>query len=63
EKELILLIVKAADLEMRMHGEYYGIFIFEMIAWIFEASRARGFVLRPLELQSSASLWESNIQI
>ncbi|GKB46469.1 hypothetical protein Tco_0897222 [Tanacetum coccineum] len=28
----------------------------------FEASRARGFVLRSLELQSSASLWESNIQ-
>ncbi|GKB03338.1 hypothetical protein Tco_0831427 [Tanacetum coccineum] len=29
----------------------------------FEASRAHGFVLRSLELQSSASLWESNIQI
>ncbi|GJU14155.1 reverse transcriptase domain-containing protein [Tanacetum coccineum] len=28
----------------------------------FEASHARGFVLRSLELQSSASLWESNIQ-
>ncbi|GKF63434.1 hypothetical protein Tco_0186882, partial [Tanacetum coccineum] len=27
----------------------------------FEASRAHGFVLRSLELQSSASLWESNI--
>ncbi|GKB40104.1 hypothetical protein Tco_0885046 [Tanacetum coccineum] len=33
-----------------------------MIAPDFEASRARGFVLRSLELQSSASLWESNIQ-
>ncbi|GJT81295.1 hypothetical protein Tco_1055637 [Tanacetum coccineum] len=33
------------------------------IAPDFEASRARGFVLRSLELQSSASLWESNIQI
>ncbi|GKF21933.1 hypothetical protein Tco_0070571, partial [Tanacetum coccineum] len=32
------------------------------IAPDFEASRARGFVLRSLELQSSASLWESNIQ-
>nr|GEV87588.1 hypothetical protein [Tanacetum cinerariifolium] len=29
----------------------------------FEASRARGFVLRSLKLQSSTSLWESNIQI
>ncbi|GJW24202.1 hypothetical protein Tco_0038013 [Tanacetum coccineum] len=34
-----------------------------MIAPDFEASRARGFVLRSLELQSSASLWESNILI
>ncbi|GKA02469.1 hypothetical protein Tco_0675134 [Tanacetum coccineum] len=34
-----------------------------MIAPGFEASRARGFVLRSLELQSSASLWESNILI
>ncbi|GKA83604.1 retrovirus-related pol polyprotein from transposon TNT 1-94, partial [Tanacetum coccineum] len=33
-----------------------------MIAPDYEASRARGFVLRSLELQSSASLWESNIQ-
>ncbi|GJS80693.1 hypothetical protein Tco_0730574 [Tanacetum coccineum] len=32
------------------------------IAPDFEASRAHGFVLRSLELQSSASLWESNIQ-
>ncbi|GJX41993.1 reverse transcriptase domain-containing protein [Tanacetum coccineum] len=34
-------------------------------SWIapdYEASRARGFVLRSLELKSSASLWESNIQ-
>ncbi|GKD89927.1 hypothetical protein Tco_1365434 [Tanacetum coccineum] len=31
------------------------------IAPDFEASCARGFVLRSLELQSSASLWESNI--
>ncbi|GKB98698.1 hypothetical protein Tco_0984835, partial [Tanacetum coccineum] len=29
----------------------------------FEDSRAYGFVLRSLELKSSASLWESNIQI
>ncbi|GJX54529.1 hypothetical protein Tco_0282898 [Tanacetum coccineum] len=29
----------------------------------FEASHARGFVLRSLELKSSASSWESNIQI
>ncbi|GJY79689.1 reverse transcriptase domain-containing protein [Tanacetum coccineum] len=35
----------------------------EWIALDFEASRARGFVLRSLELQSSASLWESNILI
>ncbi|GJZ84619.1 hypothetical protein Tco_0649958 [Tanacetum coccineum] len=33
-----------------------------LIAPDFEASRARGFVLHLLELQSSASLWESNIQ-
>ncbi|GJV75921.1 retrovirus-related pol polyprotein from transposon TNT 1-94 [Tanacetum coccineum] len=33
------------------------------IASDFEASRAHGFVLRSLELQSSASLWESNILI
>ncbi|GKF01475.1 reverse transcriptase domain-containing protein, partial [Tanacetum coccineum] len=33
------------------------------IAPDFKASRARGFVLRSLELQSSASLWESNILI
>ncbi|GJU26798.1 hypothetical protein Tco_1165419 [Tanacetum coccineum] len=33
------------------------------IAPDYEASRAHGFVLRSLELQSSASLWESNIQI
>ncbi|GKA84303.1 reverse transcriptase domain-containing protein [Tanacetum coccineum] len=32
------------------------------IAPDYEASRARGFVLRSLELQSLASLWESNIQ-
>ncbi|GJX54936.1 reverse transcriptase domain-containing protein [Tanacetum coccineum] len=31
------------------------------IARIFEASRARGFVLRSLELHISASFWESNI--
>ncbi|GKF42024.1 hypothetical protein Tco_0125366 [Tanacetum coccineum] len=31
------------------------------IAPDFEASRAHGFVLRSLELQSLASLWESNI--
>ncbi|GKF74846.1 hypothetical protein Tco_0224290, partial [Tanacetum coccineum] len=34
-----------------------------LIALDFEASRARGFVLRSLEIQSSASLWESNILI
>ncbi|GKF33719.1 hypothetical protein Tco_0106919, partial [Tanacetum coccineum] len=34
-----------------------------MIAPDFEASLARGFVLRSLKLQSSALLWESNIQI
>ncbi|GJT33533.1 hypothetical protein Tco_0923952 [Tanacetum coccineum] len=32
-----------------------------LIAPDYKASRARGFVLRSLELQSSASLWESNI--
>ncbi|GJR99042.1 hypothetical protein Tco_0315551 [Tanacetum coccineum] len=34
----------------------------ELIAPDFEAYRAHGFVLRSLELQSLASLWESNIQ-
>ncbi|GJS07111.1 hypothetical protein Tco_0363907 [Tanacetum coccineum] len=33
-----------------------------VIALDFKASRARGFVLRSLELQSSSLLWESNIQ-
>ncbi|GKC12582.1 hypothetical protein Tco_1009364 [Tanacetum coccineum] len=32
-----------------------------LIAPDFEASRAHGFVLRSLELQSSTSFWESNI--
>ncbi|GKB26350.1 reverse transcriptase domain-containing protein [Tanacetum coccineum] len=32
------------------------------IAPDFEASRAHGFVLHSLDLPSSASLWESNIQ-
>ncbi|GJX89116.1 hypothetical protein Tco_0341130 [Tanacetum coccineum] len=27
EKELILLMVKAADLEISMHGDYYGLFV------------------------------------
>ncbi|GKE92015.1 hypothetical protein Tco_1573110, partial [Tanacetum coccineum] len=27
EKELILLMVKAADLEISMHGDYYGMLI------------------------------------
>ncbi|GJT70412.1 uncharacterized mitochondrial protein-like protein [Tanacetum coccineum] len=33
-----------------------------LIASDYEASRAHGFALRSLELQSSALLWESNIQ-
>ncbi|GJU66840.1 reverse transcriptase domain-containing protein [Tanacetum coccineum] len=33
-----------------------------LIAPDFEASRAHGFVLHSLDLPSSASLWESNIQ-
>ncbi|GJV84315.1 hypothetical protein Tco_1524213, partial [Tanacetum coccineum] len=37
--------------------------LFPLIASNFEDSRAHGFVLPSLELQSSASLWESNIQI
>ncbi|GJR44354.1 hypothetical protein Tco_1312457 [Tanacetum coccineum] len=39
------------------------IFLKARIAPDYEASRAHGFVLRSLELQSSASLWESNILI
>ncbi|GKE89264.1 hypothetical protein Tco_1566739 [Tanacetum coccineum] len=27
EKELILLMVKVADLEISMHGDYYGLFV------------------------------------
>ncbi|GKA67953.1 hypothetical protein Tco_0767870, partial [Tanacetum coccineum] len=27
EKELILLMVKAADLEISMHGDYYGMLV------------------------------------
>ncbi|GKE85770.1 hypothetical protein Tco_1559512 [Tanacetum coccineum] len=46
---------------MLIHGENIPI-LDVPIASDFEASRARGFVLRSLELQSSASLWESNIQ-
>ncbi|GJZ50195.1 hypothetical protein Tco_0604385 [Tanacetum coccineum] len=44
----------------------YAVWIFLSFLTIapdFEASRAHGFVLRSLELQSSASLWESNILI
>ncbi|GKD99719.1 reverse transcriptase domain-containing protein, partial [Tanacetum coccineum] len=44
--------VKLSDLKKALYG----------IALDYEASRARSFVLRSLELQSSASLWESNIQ-
>ncbi|GJU81290.1 hypothetical protein Tco_1283655 [Tanacetum coccineum] len=36
---------------------------FLTIARIFEASRARGFVLRSLELHILSFIWESNIQI
>ncbi|GJT69415.1 hypothetical protein Tco_1028701 [Tanacetum coccineum] len=47
--------------------KYFDIFptrselAYHKIALDFEAPRAHGFVLRSLELQSSASLWESNI--
>ncbi|GJY12364.1 hypothetical protein Tco_0381673 [Tanacetum coccineum] len=47
---------------MLIHGENIPI-LDVLIARIFEASRAHGFVLRSLELQSPASLWESNILI
>ncbi|GJT70502.1 hypothetical protein Tco_1029788 [Tanacetum coccineum] len=30
-KELVLLMVKAAELKIRMHGDYFGMFIFELI--------------------------------
>ncbi|GKF35699.1 hypothetical protein Tco_0112457, partial [Tanacetum coccineum] len=33
------------------------------MSWIFEASRARGFVLRSQELQVLGFIWESDIQI
>ncbi|GJX93317.1 hypothetical protein Tco_0347903 [Tanacetum coccineum] len=29
-KELVLLMVKAAELKIRMHGDYYGMVIFEL---------------------------------
>ncbi|GKF82042.1 hypothetical protein Tco_0243698, partial [Tanacetum coccineum] len=46
---------------MLIYGEEIPI-LDVLIALDFEASRARGFVLRSLELQSLASFWESNIQ-
>ncbi|GJX53629.1 hypothetical protein Tco_0281998 [Tanacetum coccineum] len=41
-------------------------FAWTFLSWIapdFEASRARSFVIRSLELQSSSLLWKSNILI
>ncbi|GJX50910.1 reverse transcriptase domain-containing protein [Tanacetum coccineum] len=51
-----------SDHELPFHIEIPGSGTLLSIAPDFEASRARGFVLRSLELQSLASLWESNIQ-
>ncbi|GJY61788.1 hypothetical protein Tco_0462445 [Tanacetum coccineum] len=49
--------------ELPFHKEVPGSETLLSISLDFKASRARGFVLRSLELQSSSSLWESNILI
>ncbi|GJU52319.1 hypothetical protein Tco_1226033 [Tanacetum coccineum] len=56
------LIFDISESPMMIYGEDIPI-LDVSIAPNFEASRAHGFVLRSLELQSSASLWESNILI
>ncbi|GKB04228.1 hypothetical protein Tco_0832371 [Tanacetum coccineum] len=57
--------IRVLDVPLMNKCVPFSCFVFccmSRIAPDFEASRARGFVLRSLELQSLASLWESNIQ-
>ncbi|GJX56891.1 hypothetical protein Tco_0286788 [Tanacetum coccineum] len=51
-KELVLLMVKAAELKIRMHGDYYGMVIFEL--------GSRSSVLEPVHLRNFGSMrkWE-----
>ncbi|GJS55244.1 hypothetical protein Tco_0628606 [Tanacetum coccineum] len=58
-KELVLLMVKAAELEIRMHGDYLGMFIFELIdqgvgsTSGIRACALRNFDLGKMELENS----------
>ncbi|GJR57044.1 hypothetical protein Tco_1499206 [Tanacetum coccineum] len=51
------------DLETVNDDTYDDPFDFKEMSWIFEASRARGFVLRSQELHILSFIWESDIQI
>ncbi|GJV34030.1 hypothetical protein Tco_1394430 [Tanacetum coccineum] len=58
-KELVLLMVKAAELKIRMHGDYYGMVIFELIdqgvgsTSGIRACALRNFDLEKMELENS----------
>ncbi|GJV46921.1 hypothetical protein Tco_1437133 [Tanacetum coccineum] len=58
-KELVLLMVKVAELKIRMHGEYFGMFIFELIdqgvgsTSGIRACALRNFDLGKMELENS----------
>ncbi|GKA10096.1 hypothetical protein Tco_0689529, partial [Tanacetum coccineum] len=66
DKELVLLMVKAAELEIRMHGDYYGMVIFELLLILkdridqgvgstsgIRACALRNFNLEVMELENS----------
>ncbi|GJV80552.1 hypothetical protein Tco_1516422 [Tanacetum coccineum] len=59
EKELVLLMVKAAELKIRMHGDYFEMFIFELIDQGMgstngiRACALRNFDLGKMELENS----------
>ncbi|GJY95079.1 reverse transcriptase domain-containing protein [Tanacetum coccineum] len=51
-KELVLLMVKAAELKIRMHGDYYGMVIFELIdQGVGSSSGIRACALRNFDLE------------
>ncbi|GJZ02522.1 zf-CCHC domain-containing protein [Tanacetum coccineum] len=58
-KELVLLMVKAVELKIRMHGDYYGMVIFELIdqgvgsTSGIRACALRNFDLEKMELENS----------
>ncbi|GJV74062.1 reverse transcriptase domain-containing protein [Tanacetum coccineum] len=53
--------VKLSDPKQALRGRHP--MRIRRLSWILEASRARGFVLRSLELHIISFIWESNIQI